>query len=155
MGQRGPRPSPHHRPRERDDNGDREHAAEYSELLHPDGCKTAGRRAERLKIAGPGQPRRESHLWWVGDAVPVAVLAHGLDDCSDVARERPIRRVLGWQAGFGQHALAGSDCQDRLAVAQLVLEELAHVAEGRELLGGDVSTGDNDGVEQHDGIVSA
>ena len=127
-------------------------------LLHPDGYQDrSGRRAPtpEFELGVPAQSRRKLNLWRVGDAVPVAVLAYGLDECRDVARERPVRRVVGWQAGFGQHALAGSDYQDRLAVAELVLEELAHVAEGRELLGGDVSTGDNDGVEQHDGIVSA
>jgi len=36
------------------------------------------------------------NLWRVGYAVPVAVLAHGLDECGDVARERPVRRVVGW-----------------------------------------------------------
>jgi hypothetical protein len=72
------------------------------------GCRARATRAAEIAVLD--HLRRKLDLWRVGDAVPVAMLAHGLDECGDVERERPVRRVVGWQAGFGQHAFAGSDC---------------------------------------------
>jgi hypothetical protein len=88
-----------------------------------------------------------SNAWRVRRAVPVAVLAHSDDEGGDVTHERPVRTALGGHAGFAHDSLTSAQHQNGLAMAKLVLEKFARVAEGRQLLSRALSIGDDDGLQ--------
>jgi hypothetical protein len=89
-------------------------------------------RPQRLVRAEPDQRRARgagSDARRVGRAVPVPVLAEGANKGGDVADQGPVRPVLGRHPGLGHDLLAGAEHQNRLRVAVLVAEELAHLPE--------------------------
>ena len=49
-----------------------------------------------IAVPVPAQTTPKLNLGRVGDALPVAVLAHGLDERGDVVYERPVPRIVSW-----------------------------------------------------------